>query len=178
VVCSNVQHQRSNGFALSQSNFAQKIGVSPDGSFGELASYSDGLIQFVRDGRMKSLRSKIFTILILVASPGGVPMPALRNQGGSPRIARFVGQIMDSKCATTGSHESNRKKLDAKDARDCTLKCAKDGSFVLYDPSTKTVSQLNDQEKPVPFAGERVKISGRYDDWSQTIEIESIELAP
>ena len=85
---------------------------------------------------------------------------------------------MDSKCATTGSHESNMKKLDAKDARDCTMKCAKNGSFVLYDTGTKTVYQLSNQEKPVPFAGERVRISGRYDDWSQTIDIESIELAP
>jgi hypothetical protein len=69
------------------------------------------------------------------------------------------------------------KKLDAKDARDCTLRCAKDGSFVLYDSDTKTVYQLNDQEKPVRYAGQKVKISGTYDKWSQTIDIESINAA-
>jgi hypothetical protein len=127
---------------------------------------------------MKRFGSKILITLILVASPREIYMPAFFSPGGSQRIASFVGQIMDSKCATTGSHESNMKRLDAKDARDCTLKCAKDGSFVLYDPDTKTVYQLNDQDKPVPYAGKRVKISGQYDGWSETIEIESIEPAP
>jgi hypothetical protein len=124
---------------------------------------------------MKSWGSKIFITLILVASPRGIFMPALWDPGGSQRIANFVGQIMDSRCATTGSHESTIKKLAAKDARECTLKCARNGSFVLYDPGTKNVYQLNDQEKPAPFAGRRVRISGQYDGWSETIEIESIE---
>ena len=127
---------------------------------------------------MKSMGSKIIMAVILVASPREIPMALLWSHNSTQRIASFVGQIMDSKCATTGSHESNMKRLDAKDARDCTLKCAKDGSFVLYDPDTKTVYQLNDQDKPVPYAGKRVKISGQYDGWSETIEIESIEPAP
>jgi hypothetical protein len=127
---------------------------------------------------MKSLGSKIIIALTLVASPREIPMPSLWSQNSTQRIASFVGQIMDSKCATTGTHEANMKKLGAKDARDCTLECAKNGSFVLYDPSAKTVYQLNNQEKPARYAGERVKISGQYDDWSQTIEIESIEPVP
>lgn len=127
---------------------------------------------------MRTLGSKIFMVMALVVSYREIPMPTLWNQSGSRRVWNFVGQIMDSKCATTGSHETNMKKLDAKDARDCTMKCAKDGSFVLYNSETKTVYQLNNQEKPIPFAGERVKISGQYDEWSQTIEIESIEPVP
>jgi hypothetical protein len=127
---------------------------------------------------MKSLRSKIIIAVTLVASPREIPMASLWSHSSTQRSAGFVGQIMDSKCATTGTHEANMKKLGAKDARDCTLECAKNGSFVLYDPSTKTVYQLNNQEKPARYAGERVKISGQYDDWSQTIEIESIEPAP
>lgn len=83
---------------------------------------------------------------------------------------------MDSKCATAGSHDLMMKKLGAKDARDCTLKCAKNGSFVLYDPDTKTVYQLDDQKKPMSFAGQKVRVSGPYDEKSQTIAIESIEL--
>ena len=111
-------------------------------------------------------------------SPREFPKRALWNQSGSQRIAGFVGYIMDSKCATTGSHEPTMKKLGARDARECTLKCANDGSFVLYDSITKTVYQLNDQDKPVRFAGGKVKISGLYDERSPTIEIESIETAP
>jgi len=100
----------------------------------------------------------------------------LEIQGGAaPPVSTFVGQIMDSKCATVGSHDPTMKNLGAKDARDCTLRCAKDGSFVLYNPETKTVYQLNDQEKPVRFAGQNVKISGSYETSSQTIVIVSID---
>ena len=106
-------------------------------------------------------------------SPGGAP-----QKDGSRKAEAFSGQIMDSKCSTTGSHEANMKRQAAKDARECTQLCAKDGSFVLYDPHTKSVYQLADQVKPAPYAGQTVKISGRYEVWSQTIEIESIEAAP
>jgi hypothetical protein len=127
---------------------------------------------------MKGIGPKAFMTLILFVSPREIRMPAVSTQNAYPRFASFVGQVMDSKCATTGSHETTMKRLGAKDSRECTMKCAKDGSFVLYDPETKTVYQLNDQEKPVRFAGEKVKVSGQYDEWSETIEIESIELTP
>src|ERR1700722_16494006 len=127
---------------------------------------------------MNNWVAKCFITLILFASPREIYMPGTGSQSGPQRIASFVGQIMDSKCATTGSHESNIKKLDAKNARDCTMKCARNGSFVLYVPGAQSVYQLDNQEKPAPFAGERVKISGQYDDWTQTIEIESIGIAP
>jgi len=126
---------------------------------------------------MKTLGSTLLLVLVVVASLREIPMQSLWSEGGSQRVGSFVGQIMDSKCAITGLHETNMKRLNAKDARECTLKCAKDASFVLYDPGSKTVYQLNDQEKPMRFAGEKVRISGVYDDWSQTIAIESIEPA-
>jgi len=116
---------------------------------------------------------------IVAAAQTGAPPPGRApQQNGTRKAGTFSGQIMDSKCATTGSHEANMKRLAAKDARECTQQCAKDGSFILYDPHTKTVYQLADQVKPAPFAGQTVKISGQYDDWSQTIEIESIAAAP
>ena len=127
---------------------------------------------------MNNWGAKIFITLVLFASPREIYMPEIRSQSGSQGIASFVGQITDSKCATTGSHESTMKELDAKGARDCTMKCARNGSFVLYDPISQTVYQLDDQDKPAPFAGKRVKISGQYDDWTQTIEVESIGFAP
>lgn len=127
---------------------------------------------------MKTLGPTIALLLIFAAGPRRIAAPGGSGQNGPRRSATFVGQIMDSKCGTTGSHEANMKKLEAKDARECTLKCAKDASFVLYDPITKTVYQLADQEKPIRFAGQKVKVSGLYDEWSQTIEIESIDSAP
>jgi hypothetical protein len=100
------------------------------------------------------------------------------RRGNQPRPAvSLVGVIMDSKCAITGSHDPIMTQLGAKDARDCTLKCARSGSFELLDPETKAVYQLNDQRKPKRYAGKKVKISGPYDENSQTIEIDTIEPA-
>ena len=124
---------------------------------------------------MRPIRFRMMVTLLAAAALCGASLRAARNQAGTKHNASFVGQIMDSKCATSGSHETMGKKLGAKDARECTLLCAKNGSFVLYDPQSKTVYQLSDQQKPVPFAGEKVKVSGSYDQWSQTIDIESIE---
>ena len=90
----------------------------------------------------------------------------------------LVGEIMDSRCAIDGSHDRIMKQNGTKNAKDCTLQCAKTGgSFVLIDPETKTVYQLDDQQKPVPFAGQRVRISGTYDEPSKTMHIESIQSA-
>jgi hypothetical protein len=127
---------------------------------------------------MNRVEIKLGMVLILISARPQPWVRGLEIQGGDSRpTATFIGQIMDSKCSTVGSHEATMKRLGAKDARDCTLRCAKDGSFVLYDPDTKTVYQLNDQEKPVRYAGQKVKISGTYDKWTQTIDVESINAA-
>ena len=90
----------------------------------------------------------------------------------------LVGEIMDSRCAIDGSHEKMMRQNGLKNAKDCTLECAKSGgSFVLFDPETKTVYQLDNQQKPEPFAGQRVRVSGTYDELSKTMHIESIESA-
>ncbi len=51
------------------------------------------------------------------------------------------------------------------------------GKFVLYSAATKTTYQLDDQEKPRDFAGQKVKVTGNYDEASKTIHVESIEAA-
>jgi hypothetical protein len=120
--------------------------------------------------------SKRFVGLVLVVGCVFLPRKIIRSM---PRpTVSLVGVIMDSKCATTGSHDAIKKQIGAKDTRECTLQCAKDGSFELYDPSTKEVYQLDDQQKPAPFAGQKVKVSGTYEDNSQTIEVDAIEAVP
>jgi hypothetical protein len=85
---------------------------------------------------------------------------------------------MDSRCAIDGSHNKMMKQNGTRNAKDCTLECARTGgSFVLIDPETKSVYQLDDQKKPVPFAGQRVRVSGAYDEPSKTMHIESIQSA-
>jgi hypothetical protein len=113
----------------------------------------------------------------------GATLPAITNskrvQGAdAQRTLNLVGEIMDSRCAIDGSHDKMMRENGMKNAKDCTLQCAKTGgSFVLIDPDTKTVYQLDDQQKPEKYAGKRVRISGTYDEPSKTMHIESIESA-
>jgi hypothetical protein len=113
----------------------------------------------------------------------GATLPAVttprRPQGAaSQRTLNLVGEIMDSRCAIDGAHDKMMGQNGTKNAKDCTLQCAKTGgSFVLIDPETKSVYQLDDQRKPEKFAGQRVRISGTYDEPSKTMHIESIESA-
>lgn len=120
----------------------------------------------------------VAAIALLGITLPAVPPPKDAQGADSQRTLNLVGEIMDSRCAIEGSHDKMMKQNGTKNAKDCTLQCAKTGgSFVLIDPETKTVYQLDDQEKPVRFAGQRVRISGTYDEPSKTMHIESIESA-
>lgn len=88
----------------------------------------------------------------------------------------FRGEIIDSACASMGSHDMEMKLHDARDTRDCTLNCVVSGArFVLYDAATKTSYQLDDQVRPKDFAGQKVRVIGTYDRPTRTIRIQSIE---
>jgi hypothetical protein len=90
----------------------------------------------------------------------------------------FTGEIMDSQCAKSGSHQEMMSKHAIKTEKACTLGCVKmGGKFVLYDPATKTTYQLDDQKKPEKFAGEKVTVTGKYDESSKTIHVSKIEAA-
>ena len=106
----------------------------------------------------------------------------LGSSYGAQKERTFTGEIMDSVCARDGSHAAMEKAhglpADKSGARACTLACAKEGgSFVLYDPATKTVYQLSDQAKAEQFAGDKVKVSGDYEEDSQTISVIKIQPA-
>jgi len=117
-------------------------------------------------------------LMLLGAALPAIPRPKYPQGTVSQRSLNFVGEIMDSRCAIDGSHNKMMTRNGAKDVRDCTLECAKSGgSFVLYDPDTKTVYQLDDQQKPEKFAGQRVRISGTYDESSKTMHVQSIQTA-
>jgi hypothetical protein len=60
----------------------------------------------------------------------------------------------------------------------CTQKCVQmGGKYVLYDAAEKAVYQLDDQDKAKEFAGQKVKVTGTYDEASKTIHITTIETA-
>ena len=82
----------------------------------------------------------------------------------------FTGEIMDSNCAKAGAHNPAMG-----GAKECTLGCVKGGAkFVLYNPTTKAIYQLDDQKKPEEFAGEKVKVTGTYDAKTKTIHVADI----
>jgi len=51
------------------------------------------------------------------------------------------------------------------------------GKFVLYDPDTKTTYQLSDQKKPADYAGDKVKVTGKLDAATNTIQVAKIQPA-
>ncbi len=89
----------------------------------------------------------------------------------------YSGEIMDSACAKMGSHDGMMKAhTGIKDAKTCTLGCVKGGAkFVLYDAASKMVYQLDDQQKPMAFAGDQVKVMGTLDKSTNTIHVTDIK---
>ena len=89
----------------------------------------------------------------------------------------FTGEIMDSLCAKDGSHNKmmDQMKSMGRDNQTCTQKCIQlGGKYVLYDPKTKTVYKIDDQDKAARFAGHKVEIKGTVDKKKITItDIES-----
>jgi Protein of unknown function (DUF5818) len=106
-----------------------------------------------------------------VAEQGQTAAPAVNAHS-------FSGEIMDSMCAGMGGHQQMLQSGKVKNAKECTLECVKMGAtFVLYDPATKATYQLDDQKKPVPFAGEKVTVNGSLDAATNTIHVEKIAAA-
>jgi hypothetical protein len=84
----------------------------------------------------------------------------------------FTGRITDSFCAEDGRHLKM-----IKGERNCVLTCVKfDGAeFVLYNPDTKRIYKLDDQQKPEAFAGEEVTVTGSYDKGAKAIHVIDIK---
>src|SRR5690349_15624080 len=134
--------------------------------------------QGTEGGAMRKTVRILAGLAIWGATLPAISTPRHAQQNDAQRSLNLVGQIMDSRCGIEGSHEKMMKQNGTKNATECTLQCAKSGgSFVLIDPETKTVYQLDDQRKPAPFAGQRVRISGTYDEPSKTMHVESIQSA-
>lgn len=94
----------------------------------------------------------------------------------------ITGEVMDSSCAKMGSHEMMEKQhnMPASAASDkaCTLACVKAGAkLVLYDASTKTAYEFDDQKKAEQFAGEKVKVTGTVDQSNNSIHAAKIAKA-
>ncbi len=66
--------------------------------------------------------------------------------------------------------------MKGQDAKSFTGRVAKEkGKIVLKDPVTKMSYQLDDQDKAASYVGKQVKVTGKLDVNSNTIQVESIE---
>ncbi len=124
---------------------------------------------------MKKLALSFLAILVLAGlSFAGGKLPLKGSKGART----FTGEIMDSPCAAMGTHDKMIKEEKAKDAKECTISCVKmGGKYVLYNAARRTTYQLDDQEKPKEFAGQKVKVTGTYDSKTKTIRVQNIEAA-
>jgi hypothetical protein len=94
-------------------------------------------------------------------------------QKKSAPLQTFTGVISDGQCG--GSHAEVMKKASVNSKANCAKGCARRHGYVLYDPATKKVYKLSDQERPAELAAQRVKIRGALDKSTQTIYVSSIE---
>jgi hypothetical protein len=119
-----------------------------------------------------------FLALVVIVVAQSVYAGAPAQQQNNTPIA-YVGYVMDSICAGGGSHAAVESKEGIKTAKDCVTFCMKSGAkLVLYIPETKTVYNLDDQEKSLDYAGEKVTVVGTFDGPSKTIHIVSIMVSP
>ena len=105
------------------------------------------------------------------------PQPQKPPAKKAAPLQTFTGVISDGQCAFKGSHKEIMKKASVNTAANCTKGCARRYGYVLYDPASKKVYKLSDQERPAQLAAQPVKIKGALDKATHTIYVSSIELA-
>ncbi len=123
---------------------------------------------------------KVVLALVAIIAVAAVSFGGGRLQLHKGNKAKsFTGEIMDSQCAMNNSHKQmEQMKGMPDDSKMCTLKCVEmGGKFVLQDTAKKITYQLDDQEKPKEFAGQKVKVTGTYDKAAKTIHVGKIEAA-
>jgi hypothetical protein len=115
---------------------------------------------------MKAAAIGFVGALILAMGLSAQKAPSFSVRNGET----FTGKITDSYCAV--DHHMQIIKSE----RNCILTCVKfDGAqFVLYNPATKHVYNLDDQLQPEAFAGQEVTVIGTYDKEGNAIHVTKI----
>jgi hypothetical protein len=85
----------------------------------------------------------------------------------------FTGVINDDMCAHSGHEQMRMGPTDAECTRACVM--LHGALFVLADG--KTVYQLDDQQTPDAYAGQKVTVTGTLDSKTSTIHVTSIAAA-
>lgn len=124
--------------------------------------------------------SGLIVFFVLSLSSFALQAPTARPQASAKAtgpVQTFTGVISDGQCATKGSHDEIKKKASVNTDANCVKGCARRYWFVLYNPATKKIYKLSDQEQSAVFAAKKVKVKGSLDKATQTINVRSIEPA-
>ncbi len=109
-------------------------------------------------------------LLPLAACTGGTAPAAY-----PAKASVFVGYISESDCGEDHAAMLRTGTMGKTDT-ECVLKCVAMGAaFGFVDSDRKNFFLLDDQDKARPFAGRRVRLTGRLE--GDTIYVQSIEAA-
>ncbi|MDQ2950435.1 MAG: DUF5818 domain-containing protein [Acidobacteriota bacterium] len=87
-----------------------------------------------------------------------------------------IGFVLFLILGTLSSSAQAREKKGTKNLRTFTGEIMdKGGKYVLYDTAHKTTYQLDDQDRPKAFAGQKVTVSGTYSKSGKMIHVQNME---
>jgi len=95
-----------------------------------------------------------------------LPLLAVVGQSAQTTPKTLKGEVTDTICAKSGSHDEMMAKMQSmgRDGATCTKKCAELGAkYILYDKDNKTVYDVDNQAKVEAFAGQEVRVTGTLD---------------
>jgi len=128
-----------------------------------------------------ALSVAVFTVagLAQTAKPAVKPPSAGEKPGSQPLkagdVRTYLGVISDGQCAAKGSHDAVMKKASVNSAANCVKGCARRYGYVLYNPASRKVYKLSEQELARDYPNQKVKVKGRLDKNTETINVSSIE---
>lgn len=101
---------------------------------------------------------------------------AKKPQSGDTQT--FSGEVMDTLCASYGSHQHMMQQLKSmgSDKKTCIKQCLLLGAkYALYDDAKHSYYRIDDQakDKVEPFAGQHVRITGTLE--KKTIKVSDIK---
>src|SRR5580700_1882187 len=82
----------------------------------------------------------------------------------------FTGVVTDTMCGSKPHTNMMKDKTDA----ECVSVCSRGpNGYALLDGTS--VMKLSDQKTPAKYAGQKVRVTGTYDEKSKTLKVASIE---
>ena len=120
----------------------------------------------------------VLAIVWLASVPVGAQSGTKSTEAGKA-TKTFTGEIWDSVNAQRGSREQMMKENGLTTPLQTTLFAVHymnpPAKYVLYDPGSKKTYQLDDQDRVQPYAAEKVKVTGAYDEATHTIHVTDIQ---